>query len=422
MRLAADLHLHSRFAKAVSPEMTLPNLLRWAQLKGIDLLSTGDCLHGPWLRDLETHLSPGHDGFLHPSPDLLTASRQDLPTHLQRPVRFVLGTEVSCGARSTTDPRGIHVLLYLPDFASVHALRARLAPYADLDGPLQGRPALLLSAYDVLQDTLAFPRAHVAPAHVFNSFVSLLNTVDGHPCVTDAFADLTPELLGLEAALTSTPAHCRRLSQLDRHALFANSDAHSLPNLAREVSLFDILSENPADFTYNDLFAAINRRQKTSARFAGTEEYPVLFTRYWLNWCSLCQKPHDAPAHATCPVCRKATLVLGARDRIAQLADRPTPKKHLPFTERLPLIPLLTALARRTEPNDDILRLYHTLVATLGPERTILNETDPAAIARTSFPALADTILAQRQARLDFATLLHRPPDLPAQPNQLPLF
>ncbi len=422
MRLAADLHLHSRFAKAVSPEMTLPNLLRWAQLKGIDLLSTGDCLHGPWLRELETHLSPSADGFLHPSAELLAASRRDLPAHLHRDVRFVLGTEVSCGARSTDDPRGIHVLVYLPDFAAVHGLRASLATFSDLDGEKQGRPALLLSPREVLQRVLAIPGAHFAPAHVFNSFVSLLNIVDGHARVTDAFADLTPELLGLEAALTSTPAHCRRLSQLDRHALFANSDAHSLPNLAREVSLFDIPSENPTDLTYDALFAAIHRRQKTAVRFAGTEEYPVLFTRYWLNWCSRCQKPHDAPALAPCPVCRKTSLALGARDRIAQLEDRPAPIKHLPFFERLPLLPLLTALARRAEPNDDILRLYHALIASLGAERSILNEAPLEAIARASFPALADAISAQREGRLDFAALRQPAAAPSATASQLPLF
>jgi|GEM_PF-1561952 Uncharacterized conserved protein len=420
MQLAADLHLHSRYARAVSPEMTLPNLLRWAQIKGLDALSTGDCLHGPWLREIEGHLSPGNDGLLHPSSELLTASRQNLPEHLHRSVRFVLGTEVSCGARSTDDPRGIHVLIYLPDFAAVHALRASLTAFSDLDGEKQGRPALLLSPRDVLQRSLAIPGAHFSPAHVFNSFVSLLNAVDGHTRVTDAFGDLTSELLGLEAALTSTPAHCRRLSQLDRHALLANSDAHSLPKLGRECSLFETPTES--DFTYDSLFSAINRRKKSPVRLVGTEEYPVTFARYWLNWCSHCQQAHDAPAHGTCPVCRKTKLVLGARDRLAQLADRDAPARHLPFVERLPLLQLLTTLAGRAEPNDEITRLYHALIGNLGAERTILNETEPEAIARASFPALADAIIAQRAGRLDFAALRHRPaPPVPSA-DQLPLF
>ncbi len=384
--------------------MTLPNLLHWAQLKGLDILSTGDCLHGPWLRDLETHLTPGPDGFLHPSDDLVFAGRQNLPTHLHRPIRFVLGTEVSCEARSTDDQRGIHCLAYFPDFPAVHAARRALAPFADLDGEKQGRPALILPARDVLQHILAVG-GHFAPAHIWNSFVSLLNAQDGYARVSDCFSDLTPELLGLEAALTSTPAHCRRLSQLDRHALLANSDAHSLPKLGRECTLFEIPGENASDFTYDTLFSAIRRRPGTPARFLGTEEYPVVFTRYWLNWCSHCQKSYDAPAQAPCPVCRKR-LVVGARDRLAQLADRPAPAKHLPFVERLPLIPLLTALARRSEPNDDILRLYHALITALGPERTLLNTCSADDIARHSFPALALAILAQRSGQLDFAALL----------------
>jgi len=33
----ADLHIHSRFSRACSPQLNIPNLVEWAKLKGIDL-------------------------------------------------------------------------------------------------------------------------------------------------------------------------------------------------------------------------------------------------------------------------------------------------------------------------------------------------------------------------------------------------
>jgi PHP family Zn ribbon phosphoesterase len=434
---AVDLHLHSHFSRAVSPENTLPNLLRWAQLKGLDLLSTADCLHGPWLRELETHLAPAPDGLLHPSAELLAASRENLPLRLHRPVRFLLGTEVSCEVRSLDDAGGIHVLIYLPDFTAVHRLRALLAPVADLDGELQGRPPVLLSARDLVAHVLDVG-GHLVPAHIWNAYVALLNGRGGYDHVTDAFRDLTPALLAVEAALPTTPAHNRRLSQLDRFRILANSDAHSLPNLLRECNLF------AGELTYNNLFAALRRPASptpavatsssevaTSAaqpplRFIGTEEFPVVFARYWLNWCNHCADSFDAPAHDPCPVCRRP-LACGARDRLEQLADRARPAATLPCRERLPLIPLLTTLARRAEPNPAIYQLYRDLVHALGPERVILNETPPDTLARASFPALAEAIAAQRAGKLDFAALRAAsrektsPAEVPAR-TQLDLF
>ena len=42
MRFFADLHIHSRYSRATSPEMSLESLWRWAQMKGITVIGTGD--------------------------------------------------------------------------------------------------------------------------------------------------------------------------------------------------------------------------------------------------------------------------------------------------------------------------------------------------------------------------------------------
>src|SRR5262249_35971065 len=117
MRLAADLHLHSRFSKGVSPEMTLENIALWALRKGVDLLGTGDCLQPPWLDEIEAHTIEAEPGLFRLKPGVEAAVHAQLPAGLRRTLRFVLSTEVNCAPPGTDPMRGLHQLLYFPSTA-----------------------------------------------------------------------------------------------------------------------------------------------------------------------------------------------------------------------------------------------------------------------------------------------------------------
>jgi len=54
----ADLHTHSKYAGATSPDLCLETLYQWALIKGIDVVSTGDFTHPAWLKELEEKLQP----------------------------------------------------------------------------------------------------------------------------------------------------------------------------------------------------------------------------------------------------------------------------------------------------------------------------------------------------------------------------
>ncbi len=75
MAYVADLHIHSRFSRACSQQLNIPNLVSWAKLKGIDVLGTGDFLHPLWLSELKHQLTEDGSGFL---------------THNKSDIKFVL--------------------------------------------------------------------------------------------------------------------------------------------------------------------------------------------------------------------------------------------------------------------------------------------------------------------------------------------
>mgnify|MGYP001550756195 CR=1 FL=1 len=94
MRFAADLHLHSRYARAVSPAMTVENIAHWAQRKGIDLLGTGDCLQADWLGEIEVAMTGAEAGLFTLKPEAAEKTGRTLPEGVRRQLRFVLSVEV----------------------------------------------------------------------------------------------------------------------------------------------------------------------------------------------------------------------------------------------------------------------------------------------------------------------------------------
>lgn len=391
MRFVADLHLHSRYAEGVSPAMTIEAIAFWAQRKGIDLLATGDGLQAEWLREVDAATYEAEPGLYALRPEIEERVAANLPAHSRRSLRFVVSTEVCCAPPPKPEIEGIHHLIYFPSFEQARRFREVVNPHGDLSA---GRPTLNLNSLELLERVIAHdPACHFAPAHVMNPWFSALGTVGGSASLEELFGDLTPHLFAVEMGLTSTPHTCRRLSSLDDRALFACSDAHSLPKLGRE---YTVIESEPS---YRSVFAAL--REGTRRTVIRQVKFPLRQAKYYLNWCGHCQKSFDAH---TCPVCRRR-LVEGSRDRLEKVADRfaPIPREEAPpFQELVPLAPLIAAISQRKADSEGVKRIYHELLETVGHERYVLTEAAEAEIAAVTTPQLARAIVAQRDAETDF--------------------
>ncbi|MGB9778652.1 MAG: DNA helicase UvrD, partial [Candidatus Bathyarchaeales archaeon] len=56
MRLIADLHIHGRYSRATSDKMHIEEIARFAKIKGLNLVGTGDFTHPKWLKELQETL------------------------------------------------------------------------------------------------------------------------------------------------------------------------------------------------------------------------------------------------------------------------------------------------------------------------------------------------------------------------------
>lgn len=387
MRYAADLHLHSRYASAVSSKMTLTNIALYARRKGIDVIGTGDCLQSLWLTELEGNLVPAEVGWFALSPELERSVLGQLPASLQVPLRFVLSTEINCAPPGSGDFEGIHQLVYFPSFESVRKFQSTLARYGDLT---EGRPTVRLSSAELLE-IVSEQEADVrmATAHVMNPYFSSLGSQRGHHSLEEVFGKELSRLLAAETGLTSIPPMCRRVSSLDTLALFSCSDAHSLENIGRECTVLD------TEPGYGPMMAALGSRSGLGV--VGTLKVPIHLTRYYLNWCPRCAKSFD---EVECPHGHGA-LATGSRDWLEQIADRsepvfgPEPRR---FQMLLPLKLLLGELCQQNWKGKEIARHYDRLLMNLGSERFILTEAGEGVIASEFTPQLASKIMLQRES------------------------
>ena len=63
MEIIADLHLHSKYSRAVSRDMVLPIMTKFAKQKGLNLLTTSDWTHPMWMREIKTNLEEVESGI-----------------------------------------------------------------------------------------------------------------------------------------------------------------------------------------------------------------------------------------------------------------------------------------------------------------------------------------------------------------------
>jgi uncharacterized protein (TIGR00375 family) len=393
MTFIADLHIHSRYSRATSPDLTPEKLWQWSQLKGIRLLGTGDCTHPEWLGELEAKLSATESGLL----SLREEPREAwLPESCRAPVSFVLSGEVSCIYRKAGSTRKVHCLVYLPDFAAAHRLNASLARIGSITS--DGRPILKLDAKDLLQMVLeASPYAMLIPAHAWTPHFSVFGAASGFDSLGECFDELTPEIHAIETGLSSDPAMNWRLSALDGITLVSNSDAHSVAKLGREATVFD------TELSYRGIYSAI----AGGAGVASTIEFFPEQGKYHADGhrgCGVRLSPAQTKACGyRCPACG-GKLTVGVLHRVELLADRAEgarPAGAPPFRSVIPLLDLIGGALKVGTGAKRAQALYFELLQRLGSEFQILLEVPLDAIAAVSSATLAGGIEAMRAGEVD---------------------
>jgi len=401
MKLVADLHIHSHFSRATSANLTFEHLARWAQLKGIHVVGTGDIAHPGWLAEMRDKLVPAEDGLFRLRDDLTAAVAADAPPACRGLVRFIIGGEISNIYKRADKTRKVHNIVFAPSFEAVERLQARLERIGNIRA--DGRPILGLDSRDLLAIVLdTDPGCHLIPAHIWTPWFSLLGSKSGFDSVEACYADLAPHITALETGLSSDPPMNWRVSALDRYTLVSNSDAHSPEKLGREANLFD------CELAYGALFAVLQPRRfpENPSGLVATVEFFPEEGKYHFDGHRACNVAWDPPttrAHrGLCPVCGKPVTV-GVMHRVEELADRPAggrPTHAAPFVSLIPLPEVLGEVYGVGASSKQVQAEYMKLLARLGPELTILREAALEDITAAGGERLAEAIGRMRRGEV----------------------
>lgn len=397
-RFTADLHIHSRFSRATSKNLTIRNLAAWARIKGLNVLGTGDFTHPAWVEEIEEHLVDDGSGLF----TLKDAKglEEEIPGAegpLAGTTRFMLQAEISSIYKRAGKTRKIHNLVYMPDLESVKRLNEKLGAIGNIES--DGRPILGLDSRDLLDLVMnVHPMAFVVPAHIWTPWFSLFGSKSGFDSIAECYGEYSKEIFAMETGLSSDPDMNWTWSELDRIRLISNSDAHSGEKLGREANLFR------AEMSYEGIYRAL-KGEGLGNKFLGTVEFFPEEGKYHMDGhrkCGVVMDPRETAARGgLCPVCGKP-VTRGVYARVLELADREEPVQPAGqpgFTSLIPLKEVLSEVVGVGPGSKKVHKLYMELMREFGSELSVLQRAPEEDLKKFGC-ALAEGISRMREGRV----------------------
>jgi len=388
MRQILDLHIHSRYSRACSPQLTLVNIEKTCRIKGVNIIATGDFTYPAWFESIKNELKEIAPG----------AGLYKLKTAPDDKVKFILSTEVALIYKDKEKVRRIHLVIHAPNIAAADKLNKQLDKKYNIRS--DGRPILGIKAPELVKMVRAIDENFlVYPAHIWTPWFSVFGSKSGFDRLEDCFGDQTRYIYAYETGLSSDPEMNWRLSALDHLTILSNSDAHSPINIAREANIMEISEP----ITYQKIYD--NIKNKTGV-MATIEFYPEEGMYHFDGHrdCKFsCEPSESRKLKNICPVCKKP-LVIGVLNRVEELADRPEgykPKKAVDFKKLVELDKIIAeALNIKSRHSLAVQKEYSFWINKFGTELDILLNLDLDKIRSAVDTRIIEGIRRVRQGKL----------------------
>ena len=376
-RYFADLHIHIGRTSAGRPvkitaarDLTFANIAReCAVRKGIDIAGIVDCGSPAVMQDIRRMIESG-----------------EMIEHSGGGLRYRETTTVILACELETvedDGSASHHIAYFPGLRELEVfvgLAYRRVTNAELSSQRCGIPARELLKMAVAAGA-AFAPAHAFTPHrsPYGSCVRRLSEMFGD--------DGLSQLSALELGLSADSYLADRIAELAPLTFLSNSDAHSLPKIAREYNVLWL--EEPS---FEEAVKAL--RRKEGRKVIANYGLDPRLGKYHRTFCLKCEQVvHVPPPALACPLCGGDEIVKGVLDRIAEIADYPEshpPEHRPPYHYQVPLqfLPGIGAVA------------LGKLLNRFGTEMRVLHETDRSELELVVGRKLADLIVAAREGTL----------------------
>ena len=256
----ADLHVHiGRSNKNKPIKITASSSLNFSNIayecanrKGIDIVGIIDCASPYVIEDIEDFLKNG-DAYEIDDGGILYKDK----------VCIILGSEIETSEINDDGNTGsAHNLCYFPKLENIKKFSNEMSKH--IKNITLSSQRADISAYDLI-DIVEKYNGILIPAHAFTPHKSFYGNCTSS--LKRIFKEKYNKILAIELGLSSDTYLADCISELEEKNFITNSDAHSLPRIAREYN--KMLVNN---ISYKELLQAIKNEN-------GRKNYCKLWTR-----------------------------------------------------------------------------------------------------------------------------------------------
>jgi uncharacterized protein (TIGR00375 family) len=377
----ADFHIHSKYSRACSKNLDLANLEKWARVKGLDILGTGDFTHPIWLKELKENLSDKDGKGIF---------------YTKTGFKFILTGEISLVFTQGGKGRRVHLVLLVPSFEAVD----KINKYLDTKGrrDYDGRPIFGISCEEFVREMRKISEEiEVIPGHAWTPWFGIFGSESGFDSLKEAFGSQEKNIHAIETGMSSDPLMNWHIKELNDKAIVSFSDSHSFwPwRLGREATIF-----NKAD-SYKEIIAEIREN-----KIYGTVETNPAYGKY--HWdghrlCNFSSSPTETKKiNGVCPVCKKP-LVIGVESRVEKLTDQKPEdnKNRKPYFEILPLHEIISLVYGTSMSSKKAWSIYNGMIEKFGNEFRVLLQAEKEDFLKNEVELrLVEQILLNREGKI----------------------
>lgn len=377
MEIIADLHVHSRHSRATSRDLSIENLEKYAKIKGVQLLGTGDFQHPGHRKEIDKELTEDPNGIL--------KTKTGFP--------FIWQTEISLMYKQDKR-RALHLVILSPNKQTSDQITNYLKSKGRVD--YDGRPIFGIPAPQLVKDLKSIEDdIEIIPAHCMTPWFGIFGSKSGFDSLKECFQDQTSHIYAIESGMSADPKMLWKLNEQVNIVSF--SDLHSFwPwRIGREVTIFDI-----EELTYKNIIKSIRTKQNV------TIETPPAYGRYHFDGhrnCKFSSSPKQTKElNHICPKCSNP-LTIGVEYRVEQL-DKQQPNKinNSPYHTLVPLHELIALHLFSSLSSKKSWELYNSIIEKFQNEFQVLLHSTKKELLQKEIPEqLVELILLNRKNKLE---------------------
>ena len=323
----ADLHVHIGRSENNKPiKITAARSLNFANIakecadrKGINVVGIIDCASPYVIEDIENFLKQG-DAYEIPDGGIIYKDK----------VCIILGSEIETSEVNDFGKTGsAHNLCYFPSLKDIKAFSNEMSHH--IKNITLSSQRADISAYDLV-DIVEKYNGVLIPAHAFTPHKSFYGNCTDR--LEKIFKEKFNKIFAIELGLSSDTYLADEISELETRSFLTNSDAHSLPKIAREYNKMQV-----EDISFKEILKAI--KGEDGRKILANYGLDPKLGKYHRTYCEKCYKPIQGKAPITkCPDCDSSNITMGVFDRIEVIKDKEktkSPDFRPPYIYQVPL-------------------------------------------------------------------------------------